>query len=217
MNNYGGLMNKLVLLVFLVGGMFGSAMADDKLDAVKAKATKEANEFNKALMGNGGWKKSVVGAISASNAKYSASAQRKDKAPVEGIDGKDTTWTEWFKADKSAKAKKAKAPAMPALVSGVMNNPCSDALRAAKAKDKSVSEVFVMDRLGATVCAADPTSDYDQGDEDKWLEPFVNGTDPHVGDPKRDESSGNFQTQISISIQDGGQKIGVMTIGTSVK
>jgi hypothetical protein len=199
----------LMFIVLLAGGF---AFADEKLDAIKAKATTEATEFSKAVLGN----KSVIDAILASNKKYPGSAQRTGKAPVEGIDAKDKIWTDWFKADKLAKSKNAKAPAMPALVSGVVKSPCSEALRAAKAKDKAISEVFIMDRLGATVCAAEATSDFDQGDEDKWLEPFVNGVNPHVGSPSRDASSDTFQTQVSMVIENGGQKIGVMTVGTLV-
>ena len=211
--------NIAALFVFAICSytMIQSACADEKLDAIKAKAQKEAGEFKAALMGNGGWKNAIMSALNDANKKYPASAQRTGKAPVEGIDAKDKTWTDWFKADKSAKAGGGKAPAKPALVNSVMNNPCSDALRAAKAKDSTVSEVFVMDRLGGTVCAADPTSDYDQGDEDKWLEPFVNGVNPHVSNPTKDASSDKFQTQVSYVIEVGGKKIGVITIGNQVK
>jgi hypothetical protein len=201
--------------VFLLGISTG-ASADEKLEGIKQKSQKEAAEFMKSVLGNKAWNKAVMDALKAANAKYSAGANRTDKTPVEGIDGKDKIWTEWFKAHKLAKSKNEKAPDMPPLVSEVMKNACSDALRAAKAKDKAVSEVFIMDRLGASVCAADPTSDYDQGDEDKWLDPWVNGVNPQIGSPTRDASADNFQTQVSFVIEDGGKKVGVITIGTLV-
>lgn len=208
---------KFFMFFALVLGMSASAFADEKLDEIKKKAENEAMEFKTKLMGNKSWSKSIIDALKAQNKTYSAGAERKDKVPVEGIDKLDKEWTEWFKAWKLAKSYQQKLPAQTGIVKKVMESSCSKALQAAKKNDNSVSEVFIFDKLGANVCAAEATSDYDQGDEDKFLEPFNKGVNPHISNPTRDASADTFQTQVSYVIEDGKDKIGVITIGTTVK
>jgi nuclear transport factor 2 (NTF2) superfamily protein len=79
--------------------------------------------------------------------------------------------------------------------------------------DGLVAEVFVMDNLGLNVAQSDPTSDYWQGDEAKFQKTFGNG------DVEFDDSSGYYQVQVSMTIDDpiNGSPIGAATFGISME
>ena len=64
------------------------------------------------------------------------------------------------------------------------------------------------------------TSDYWQGDEDKWSKTYSVGPDALViGDVEQDESTQRFQTQVSLSVVDpaDGAVIGAVTVGVDVE
>lgn len=86
-----------------------------------------------------------------------------------------------------------------------------------KVKDDSqglYTEIFVMDNKGLNVGQSDVTSDYWQGDEGKWQKTFKVGAGAvDVGDVEEDESTQQIQAQLSVSIADGGNVIGAVTIG----
>ncbi len=104
-----------------------------------------------------------------------------------------------------------------ALISGVMDHPLSEILRERiAASDGMLTELFVMDARGLNVAAAAPTSDYWQGDEEKFTETFPLGPDAvHISEVEFDESSQTYQSQVSITIVDpaSGAVVGAMTIG----
>ena len=82
-----------------------------------------------------------------------------------------------------------------------------------------VTEVFVMDNRGLNVGQSAVTSDYWQGDEDKWQQTFGLDTEQmHVGELEFDDSSGLYQTQASQIIvdPDTGERIGAITFGINV-
>lgn len=91
-----------------------------------------------------------------------------------------------------------------------------------KVKDESqglYTEIFVMDAKGMNVGQSDVTSDYWQGDESKWQKTYLMGPDAiHVGDVEMDESSQQFQAQLSMSIVDpaSGSVIGAVTVGINL-
>ena len=76
-----------------------------------------------------------------------------------------------------------------------------------------------MDNRGLNVGQSDETSDYWQGDEDKWQKSYLKGTDSvFVDGMEFDESAGMYLRQISVSIADPqtGETIGAITVGVDV-
>jgi hypothetical protein len=83
-----------------------------------------------------------------------------------------------------------------------------------------INEVFVMDNKGLNVAQSATTSDYWQGDEPKWQETFGNGSGKiHISEVEFDESSGSFQSQVSLPVRDpaDGSLIGAVTVGVNVQ
>ncbi|WP_238364721.1 hypothetical protein [Mesobacterium pallidum] len=125
------------------------------------------------------------------------------------IDAMDAQWR-----------KEVGAAATP-TIDPVVNNAASDFLR--DHVDGSVgiiSEIFVMDAHGMNAAASGITSDYWQGDEDKFQQTFGVGPDAvHFGEVEFDESSQRFQAQLSITIRDPetGDAIGAMTVGLNAE
>lgn len=141
------------------------------------------------------------------NASYSPAIARSTKSPVADIGDKDQKWVAWKKSGGTKEA----------FITEVVEGKCAQVIQLLRARMSYITEVFVMDRLGANICAHPATSDYDQGDEDKWIEPFTNNKSPHVGSVETDESTGETQGQVSLSIKKDGKNIGTITIGIKSK
>ena len=102
------------------------------------------------------------------------------------------------------------------LIDGVLSNELSGFLAGIVADGEGAfSEIFVMDMVGLNVGQSDRTSDYWQGDEDKWTATYQGGS-VHVSDVEEDESTQTFQVQVSMPITDGGATIGAITVGVDV-
>ena len=96
----------------------------------------------------------------------------------------------------------------------LLKNPCAKSLQAFTATRTGYREAFIMDNQGALVCMTRKTSDYWQGDEDKWTKSFAEGRGAvFVGEPELDESTGVRLVHVSVPIVDGGKAIGVLTAG----
>jgi len=79
------------------------------------------------------------------------------------------------------------------------------------------NEAFVTDSQGANVAAYPATSDYWQGDEDKWSESFNQGRGRiYLGPLELDESTNTYAVQISAPVLDGDETIGVMVVGVTL-
>jgi len=81
------------------------------------------------------------------------------------------------------------------------------------------TEIFVMDAKGLNVAQSSVTSDYWQGDEDKFSMSFGVGADAMLlGEVEQDESTQTFQSQVSITINDPatGAPIGAITAGVDL-
>lgn len=81
------------------------------------------------------------------------------------------------------------------------------------------TEIFAMDAKGLNVGQSTLTSDYWQGDEDKFSMSFGAGADAvHIGEIEQDESTQIFQSQVSVPITDPatGAVIGAITVGVDV-
>jgi hypothetical protein len=83
--------------------------------------------------------------------------------------------------------------------------------------NSAIDEVFLTDNQGANVAAYPPTSDYWQGDEEKWTASYNNGNGVvFIGPLEYDESTQKTQVQISAPIISKEQTIGVLVLGVSV-
>lgn len=133
--------------------------------------------------------KLLIDAIRSQNAK---------KVPLAEIQRLDKSWTDG-KEEK--------------LIHNVTTGTCADHLRQIAAAS-GYGEMMVMDDQGALVCANARTSDYWQGDEEKWIRAFNGGKGATFVDrPRLDESSKTNLAQISVPVMDGGRAIGVITVG----
>ncbi len=101
----------------------------------------------------------------------------------------------------------------------IVNKPVSRLLMQLRASSNDLlSEIIVMDERGYNLAVAEMTSDYWQGDEDKYLQ--VYNKEPatiYFEQIKYDASSRRFQVQVSTQILDKNQKpLGVVTLGIDV-
>ena len=82
----------------------------------------------------------------------------------------------------------------------------------------AITEVFVMDSKGLNAGQSGITSDYWQGDEDKFKKSFELGPSATFVDAARkDESTQMLQSQVSITIVDEHNKpIGAITVGVNL-
>ena len=82
----------------------------------------------------------------------------------------------------------------------------------------AIDEVFLTDNQGANVAAFPPTSDYWQGDEEKWTASYNNGKGVvFIGPLEFDDSTQKTQVQISAPILSQDQTVGVLVLGVSVE
>ena len=76
------------------------------------------------------------------------------------------------------------------------------------------TEAFLCDRNGAVVALFPKTSDYWQGDEEKFTACFNEGYGKvFLGEPEFDESSQTNTIQVSLPVKDQGKTIGVLVVG----
>lgn len=110
-------------------------------------------------------------------------------------------------------------PAQP-TIAPVLGNPASEVLRAMM-RDAGgiIAEAFVMDNRGLNVAAAEPTSDYWQGDEEKFTATYPAGAAAlHVSEVDFDESAQLFEVQVSFALLDAaGKPIGAMTVALNAE
>lgn len=105
------------------------------------------------------------------------------------------------------------------MIKTILGNELSVYLNQVKEKSAGLyTEIFVMDNKGLNVGQSDTTSDYWQGDEAKWQKTYLMGADSiHVGEIEMDESSQQFQSQVSMPVvNSSGEVIGAVTVGINV-
>lgn len=144
----------------------------------------------------------VIQAIKEQNAKHALLSQ-------DDIDRLDKQW----------RAETKTFTARP-LIESVLARPLSAYLKTVKAQAGGLyNEIFIMDNRGLNVGQSDVTSDYWQGDEAKWQETFLAGSDAvFVDEVDFDESTQTYQSQVNISIADPSSNtvIGAVTVGVNV-
>ncbi|MEW9920858.1 PDC sensor domain-containing protein [Marimonas sp. MJW-29] len=100
------------------------------------------------------------------------------------------------------------------VVQAAIDNPLADWLRQWRdTSDDLIHEAFVMDLVGLNVAAADPTSDYWQGDEPEHATAISQGI--YIGELEFDESGRRYQVEVSLPIRDPrtGEIIGAFALG----
>lgn len=131
-------------------------------------------------------------------------AQNAKKVTLDEIKKIDT---EWQAAESELPIQKQK-----------LSNACAEEVKAVAKRLSVLREIFVMDDQGANVGQNGLTSDYWQGDEDKWQKSFKEskgGVD--VGKVKFDKSANTNLQQVSLPIiADDGTVIGAVTFGIDI-
>jgi hypothetical protein len=142
----------------------------------------------------------IINAVKAQDAKNAGISQG-------DIDAQDKKWR--------AEVEAAEKP----LIDSVLSNEASKFLQDKRTASKGViAEIFVMDDKGLNVAQSDATSDYWQGDEDKFQKSFGAGPDAlFIDKAEKDESTQKFQAQASFTLKDEtGKPIGAVTVGVSL-
>ena len=113
----------------------------------------------------------------------------------------------WIKAEEELPIQKEK-----------MTNVCAKEITRLAKEQKGIGETFVMDNQGANVGQNALTSDYWQGDEEKWTNSFKGGKGGvDIADPKLDKSANVVEQKISLPIIDStGNVIGAVCWGIRV-
>jgi len=172
----------------------GAFAADDHVAAIRSEVVPQVRSWLEDP--------TVVSAIKSQNIQHAGLSQ----AEIENLD------REW-RSETSATNRK--------LIDSILSNQLSGFLSNVKKDARGVyTEIFVMDNKGLNVGQSDITSDYWQGDEDKWKKTYLAGPDAvFIDDVEFDESSQTFQSQLSLPIvdPDTGVTIGAVTVGVNVE
>jgi hypothetical protein len=141
----------------------------------------------------------VIKAVKAQNEKHAGLSDA-------DIDSLDKKW----RAETKASSKP--------MIDEVLSNALSKYLKKVEADAQGLyTEIFVMDNKGLNVGQSAVTSDYWQGDEAKFKKSYGAGAGAvFIDEIEQDESTQQFQSQVSVAISDGGQVIGAVTIGVNV-
>jgi hypothetical protein len=134
--------------------------------------------------------------------RKAVAAKNAERETQAAIEAREREWSQ----NKAAPLRKA-----------LTSSPCAERLRELVAHDPLVVEAILMDARGANVCVSRETSDYWQGDEDKWRKPFVEGRPAFVDEPAFDQSTGTYAVQLSVPVADAGARIGALTLTLKVR
>jgi hypothetical protein len=113
--------------------------------------------------------------------------------------------------DRQWQADRTAAAARTGLLSTVASQFLADLV----SHDSIYREVLVTDRYGRLVAASNVTSDYDQSDEEWWVQAFYRGQGRvSVTDVQRDESAGVYAFDIAVPVPapSGDELAGIMKI-----
>lgn len=178
----------LVLLLFLPGLL----QAEAELDAEKIE---ELLDLKIRFARHMAFNPSIVRAVE---------NQNNQKIPLSEIKQRDEIW-------------KNAGDSLNSLIREVTQNDVARYFQRRVENNIAIDEVFLTDNQGANVAAYPPTSDYWQGDEEKWTASYNNGSGKvFIGPLEYDESTRKTQVQISAPILFKEQTIGVLVMGVSV-
>jgi hypothetical protein len=159
-------------------------------------AEEAPDTVKKLAEGLKGWGENptLVAAVKEQNAKQQT---------LDAIKSRDATWRKTSGIDDFMK------PLME-------NEAAKELIRLEKSKPYYF-ELFLMDNQGANVAMTNKTSDYWQGDEDKFSKSFNGGNGAvHIGEVEFDESAQAYLVQVSVPVMEDGSAIGALTIGVNI-
>ena len=141
----------------------------------------------------------VLLTLEASNQRYAGLDQA-------GVDALDAQW----RAEREVEDQP--------LVTAVLSSPLSSYLTKIQARSRGLyTEIFVMDARGLNAGQSAVTSDFWQGDEDKWLKTFQVGPDALFIDAiEVNEETGTENAQVNLSIAQDGKVVGAITVEINV-
>ena len=103
------------------------------------------------------------------------------------------------------------------LKRSLQENSAGQMLKRYVSRNPSLNEAFLTDNQGANVAAFPATSDYWQGDEEKWTASFNDGAGKlFLGPVERDESTNTLAVQVSAPLFHQGETIGVLVVGVTL-
>ncbi len=105
------------------------------------------------------------------------------------------------------------------MVRRLLDKPVSRYLKSKQSDSQgTIVEFFVTDRNGLNVGQSVPTTDYWQGDEDKYLRTFAAGSnETFISRAERDDQSQMLETQASFVIKNrAGRPIGTATVTIAI-
>ena len=127
--------------------------------------------------------------------------------------GSGLTAEEVARREKAWRATKEVTPFKLSL----QTSPAGQFLKQQVERSTSCNEAFLTDNQGANVAAFPATSDYWQGDEEKWSASFNRGKGRvFIGALELDESTNTVAAQVSAPVLDRGKTIGVLVVGVTV-
>lgn len=177
----------------MFGQQFSAVAAQDHVELIRSKVLSGAQTLARDPV--------VVAAVRAQNDQNAGLAQS-------DVDRLDKQW----RAETAASNRP--------LIDQVLSNGLSRYLGKVKDDGRGLyTEIFVMDNKGLNVGQSDVTSDYWQGDEDKWQKTYSAGANAVlIDDIEFDESTQSFQSQLSLPVVDNGsgEVVGAITIGVNV-
>ncbi len=120
------------------------------------------------------------------------------------IDKMDEAWKTEAKSDDQP------------FIAEILSSPLSNYLLYIQASSAGLfTEIFVMDKYGLNVGQSSVTSDYWQGDEDKYQKTFTVGPDAvFVDEPEFDDKTKTWRTQVNFTVVDpeSNESIGAVTV-----
>ncbi len=130
--------------------------------------------------------------------------QNSQSIPLNEIQQRDEIW-------------KSAGDSLNALIRQTTQNDVAKYFQRRVENNAAIDEVFLTDNQGANVAAYPPTSDYWQGDEEKWTASYNSGNGVvFIGPLEYDESTKKTQVQISAPVISKEETIGVLVLGVSV-
>lgn len=132
---------------------------------------------------------------------------------VKAENAKGKTLAQIRETDKKWVAHEGIADYMQALT----DSECGRHLRNIQNSAPYYAEIFVMDDQGAIAAMTSKTSDYWQGDEDKFKKSYAGGAGSiFIDEAGFDDSTQAYLVHVSVPVKDGDKVIGVITIGIDV-
>ena len=137
---------------------------------------------------------------------------------VKAHNAKQVSMEKILEIDQRWIARKGQIPEAAAL----LGNPVSGLLSTIVSGKTYFREAILTDNQGANVAINQITTDYWQGDEDKFLAVFDDQypsrkPDSHVSRARWDESTKAMIAQVSVPVIDGKTIIGTLTMGVDLK